>query len=164
MLIVRSPVRISFGGGGTDLPSYYEKFSGFLIAAAINKYVYITVNETFQPEFIVKYSHLERTRSVGEIVHPIVRESLQAVGLHEDCYLEITSMEVTLEGLIAVQAGAGTPGQIAERLAGLLADGMSDYICFMLPTGDMTMDEAKRTLDLFVTEVQPQLAGLTVSG
>jgi alkanesulfonate monooxygenase SsuD/methylene tetrahydromethanopterin reductase-like flavin-dependent oxidoreductase (luciferase family) len=63
---------------------------------------------------------------------------------------------------IAVQAGAGTPGQIAERLAGLLADGMSDYICFMLPTGDMTMDEARRTLDLFVTEVQPQLAGLTV--
>jgi alkanesulfonate monooxygenase SsuD/methylene tetrahydromethanopterin reductase-like flavin-dependent oxidoreductase (luciferase family) len=58
---------------------------------------------------------------------------------------------------LAVNAGAGTPGQIAERLAGMLDEGMSDYICFMLPTGDMTMDEAKRTLELFITEVKPQL-------
>jgi alkanesulfonate monooxygenase SsuD/methylene tetrahydromethanopterin reductase-like flavin-dependent oxidoreductase (luciferase family) len=58
---------------------------------------------------------------------------------------------------VAIRAGAGTPGQIAERLAALLDDGMSEYICFMLPTGDMTLDEAKRTLDLFITEVKPQL-------
>jgi alkanesulfonate monooxygenase SsuD/methylene tetrahydromethanopterin reductase-like flavin-dependent oxidoreductase (luciferase family) len=58
---------------------------------------------------------------------------------------------------LAIQAGSGTPGQIAERLAGLLEDGRCDYICFMLPTGDMTLDEAKRTLDLFITEVKPQL-------
>jgi alkanesulfonate monooxygenase SsuD/methylene tetrahydromethanopterin reductase-like flavin-dependent oxidoreductase (luciferase family) len=58
---------------------------------------------------------------------------------------------------IAIQFGAGTPGQIAERVAMLLDDGMADYICFMMPTGDMTFDEAKRTLELFVTEVQPQL-------
>lgn len=65
---------------------------------------------------------------------------------------------------VAVRAGAGTPGQIAQRLADLLEDGMSDYICFMLPTGDMTADEAKRTLDLFITEVKPQLDGLTGTG
>jgi alkanesulfonate monooxygenase SsuD/methylene tetrahydromethanopterin reductase-like flavin-dependent oxidoreductase (luciferase family) len=58
---------------------------------------------------------------------------------------------------IAIQFGAGTPGQIAERVAGLLDDGMADYICFMMPTGEMTFDEAKRTLELFITEVQPQL-------
>ena len=58
---------------------------------------------------------------------------------------------------IAIQFGAGTPGQIAERVAALLDDGMADYICFMMPTGDMTFDEAKRTLELFITEVQPQL-------
>ena len=52
MIITRSPLRITLGGGGTDLPSYYEKHSGFLIAAAIDKYIYITVHETFQPEFI----------------------------------------------------------------------------------------------------------------
>ena len=58
---------------------------------------------------------------------------------------------------IAVQFGAGTPGQIAERVAMLLDDGMCDYICFMFPAGDMTFDESRRTLELFVTEVQPQL-------
>jgi alkanesulfonate monooxygenase SsuD/methylene tetrahydromethanopterin reductase-like flavin-dependent oxidoreductase (luciferase family) len=65
---------------------------------------------------------------------------------------------------LAIKTGAGTPGQIAERLAGLLEDGMTDYICFMLPTGDMTLDEAKRTLELFITEVKPQLQQQTVAG
>lgn len=65
---------------------------------------------------------------------------------------------------LAVRAGAGTPGQIAERLATLLDDGVSDYICFMLPTGDMTLDEAKRTLDLFITDVKPQLERQTAAG
>jgi alkanesulfonate monooxygenase SsuD/methylene tetrahydromethanopterin reductase-like flavin-dependent oxidoreductase (luciferase family) len=62
----------------------------------------------------------------------------------------------------AISFGAGTTGQIAERLAGMLEDGLSDYICFMLPTGDMTLYEARRTLDLFVTEVKPQLDQVTV--
>ena len=61
----------------------------------------------------------------------------------------------------AISFGAGTTGQIAERLAALLQDGMSDYICFMLPTGDMSLYEARRTLDLFVTEVKPQLDQVT---
>lgn len=64
---------------------------------------------------------------------------------------------------LAIQFGAGTPGQIAERVAGLLEDGMCDYICFMFPAGDMTIDESRRTLELFVTEVQPQLTQ-TVGG
>jgi D-glycero-alpha-D-manno-heptose-7-phosphate kinase len=73
MIIARSPLRISLGGGGTDLPSYYRKFGGFLIAAAIDKYVYITVHRTFVQELIIKYSKLERVASVGEIEHPIIR-------------------------------------------------------------------------------------------
>jgi alkanesulfonate monooxygenase SsuD/methylene tetrahydromethanopterin reductase-like flavin-dependent oxidoreductase (luciferase family) len=64
---------------------------------------------------------------------------------------------------IAVQFGAGTPGQIAERVAMLLDDGMCDYICFMFPAGDMTFAESRRTLELFVTEVQPQLEQQTTS-
>jgi hypothetical protein len=63
----------------------------------------------------------------------------------------------------AINVGAGTTGQIAERLAGLLEDGLSDYVCFMLPTGDMTLYEARRTLDLFITEVKPQLEQVTAS-
>jgi D-glycero-alpha-D-manno-heptose-7-phosphate kinase len=73
MIITRSPLRISLGGGGTDLPSYYQKHSGFLIAAAIDKYVYITLHRTFVDELIVKYSKLERVRAVKELEHPIIR-------------------------------------------------------------------------------------------
>ena len=64
---------------------------------------------------------------------------------------------------IAVQFGAGTPGQIAERVAMLLDDGMCDYICFMFPAGDMTFAESRRTLELFVSEVQPQLEQQTTT-
>lgn len=63
----------------------------------------------------------------------------------------------------AIQFGAGTPAQIAERVALLLDDGMCDYICFMFPAGDMTYEESRRTLELFVTEVQPQLAQQTTT-
>lgn len=71
MIITRSPLRISLGGGGTDLPSYYRKHSGFLLAAAIDKYVYITLHQTFVQELIVKYSKMERVSSAEEVQHPI---------------------------------------------------------------------------------------------
>ena len=58
---------------------------------------------------------------------------------------------------IAIEFGAGTPDRIAERLSMLLDEGMADYMCLMFPAGDMTIDESRRTLDLFVTEVLPQL-------
>src|SRR4029077_8677567 len=59
MIITRSPLRICLGGGGTDLPSYYRQHTGFVISAAINRYVYITINEAFRPRIIVKYSKFE---------------------------------------------------------------------------------------------------------
>src|SRR5450755_2327620 len=91
MIITRSPLRISLGGGGTDLPSYYRKHSGFLIAAAIDKYVYITLHQTFQPGLIIKYSKMEHVREVEEVQHPIVREALRMAGITHP-HLEITSM------------------------------------------------------------------------
>jgi D-glycero-alpha-D-manno-heptose-7-phosphate kinase len=78
MLITRTPLRISLGGGGTDLPSYYRRFGGFVISAAINKYVYIGINRTFTDDYFLKYSELERVRDVTEIKHPIIREALSA--------------------------------------------------------------------------------------
>ena len=63
MIITRTPLRISLGGGGTDLPSYYQRAGhGFLIAAAITKYIYIAVNQSFDDEILLKYSRLERVR------------------------------------------------------------------------------------------------------
>src|SRR6266704_3408358 len=83
MIIARSPLRISLGGGGTDLPSYYRKHSGFLIAAAINKYVYLTIHETFVQDLIIKYSKLERVAHADEIQHPIFREALKLLKIDQ---------------------------------------------------------------------------------
>ena len=80
MIITRSPLRISLGGGGTDLPSYYCDHGGFVISAALDKYVYITLHQTFFEELIIKYSHMEKVRSLEEIQHPLIREALRVLG------------------------------------------------------------------------------------
>jgi D-glycero-alpha-D-manno-heptose-7-phosphate kinase len=91
MIITRSPLRISLGGGGTDLPSYYRKYEGFLISAAINKYVYINLHDTFVDNLIIKYSKMEEVNRIDDIKHPIIRESLKLLGF-EARYLEIASL------------------------------------------------------------------------
>jgi len=110
MIITRSPLRISLGGGGTDLPSYYRKHSGFLIAAAIDKYVYITLHQTFVPELIIKYSKLERVLTVDEVEHPIIRESLKMVGI------EAPSLEITSMADIPAGTGLGSSGSFTTAL------------------------------------------------
>jgi D-glycero-alpha-D-manno-heptose-7-phosphate kinase len=110
MIISRSPLRISLGGGGTDLASYYQDHEGFLIAAAINKYVYITLHETFQKEFIIKYSKLERVNSVEQIEHPIFREALRLTGLLTP-NIELTSMADIPAG-----TGLGSSGSFTTAL------------------------------------------------
>jgi D-glycero-alpha-D-manno-heptose-7-phosphate kinase len=110
MIVVRSPLRISLGGGGTDLPSYYQEHEGFLIAAAIDKYVYITLHQTFVDELIIKYSKLERVKSINEVEHPIIREALIHVGIDAP-YLEITSMADIPAG-----TGLGSSGSFTTAL------------------------------------------------
>lgn len=77
MIITRTPLRISLGGGGTDLPSYYERFGGSLISAAIQKYVFVSINRTFGHDYVLKYSQLEQVDRVDDISHPIFREVLR---------------------------------------------------------------------------------------
>jgi len=110
MIIARSPLRISLGGGGTDLPSYYEKFGGFLIAGAIDKYVYITLHETFVADLIVKYSELERVPHAMQLKHPIIREAFNLVGLGGQS-LELTSMADIPSG-----TGLGSSGSFTTAL------------------------------------------------
>lgn len=76
MLISRTPLRITLGGGGTDLPSFYELHGGFVLSAAINRYVYVMLNRTFTRDYFIRYSSLERVASPGEIEHPIIRAAL----------------------------------------------------------------------------------------
>src|SRR6266542_2513236 len=110
MIITRSPLRISLGGGGTDLPSYYRKHSGFLIAAAIDKYVYLTLHQTFVQELIVKYSKLERVSSVDQVQHPIIREALRLVKI-DGPNIELTSMADIPSG-----TGLGSSGSFTTAL------------------------------------------------
>ncbi len=77
MIIARSPLRITLGGGGTDVPSYYREHAGFLVAAAINKYVYVTVMRPFSPGIFLKYSKLEHIERVEDVQHPIIREAIR---------------------------------------------------------------------------------------
>jgi len=110
MIITRSPLRISLGGGGTDLPSYYREHGGFLIAAAIDKYVYINVHRRFVDGFLLKYSHLEEAATIEEIKHPIIREALRLVDVAER-NLEITSMADIPAG-----TGLGSSGSFTTAL------------------------------------------------
>jgi D-glycero-alpha-D-manno-heptose-7-phosphate kinase len=109
MIIARSPLRISLGGGGTDLPSYYRRYGGLVLAAAIDRYVYITVHTTFVKDIIVKYSRLERVASVAEIQHPIIREALTLLGLGE-------SLEITSTADIPAGTGLGSSGSFTTAL------------------------------------------------
>jgi D-glycero-alpha-D-manno-heptose-7-phosphate kinase len=122
MIIARSPLRISLGGGGTDLPSYYRRHGGFLIAAAIDKYVYITVHQTFVPELIVKYSRLERVARAADLEHPILREALRLLGI-EGAYLELTSMADIPAG-----TGLGSSGAFATALLKALHTHKKDLV------------------------------------
>jgi len=110
VIITRSPLRISLGGGGTDLPSYYQRHGGFLVAAAIDKYVYFTVHRTFVDDLIVKYSKLERVKGADDVQHPIVREALRLVGI-DGPYLELTSMADIPAG-----TGLGSSGSFTTAL------------------------------------------------
>jgi len=110
MIITRSPLRISLGGGGTDLPSYYEEHGGFLVAAAIDQHVYINVHRRFEDGFLLKYSQLEEVGSVDEIRHPIIRESLKLVGVTQR-NLEIASMADIPAG-----TGLGSSGSFTTAL------------------------------------------------
>jgi D-glycero-alpha-D-manno-heptose-7-phosphate kinase len=87
MIISRAPVRLSIGGGGTDLPSYYKEFGGFLIATAINKYVYISLNKRFENSIRLSYSKTEIVEGVEKIEHRIFREALKYTRINKQIEL-----------------------------------------------------------------------------
>jgi D-glycero-alpha-D-manno-heptose-7-phosphate kinase len=115
VIITRTPLRISIGGGGTDLPSYYEKFGGFVISAAIKQYVYLTLHRTFVPNYIIKYSQMETVDSVDEIRHPIIRTALREHGVPP--YIEIASNADMPAGTGLGSSGSFTVGLLRSLYA-----------------------------------------------
>jgi D-glycero-alpha-D-manno-heptose-7-phosphate kinase len=122
MIITRAPLRISLGGGGTDLPSYYRDHGGFVLSAAIDRYVYITLHETFQREFLIKYSATENVQTIDEIRHPIIREALRMVPVAAP-HLEIVSMSDIPAG-----TGLGSSGSFTVALLRALHSLNKDFV------------------------------------
>ena len=110
MIIARSPLRITLGGGGTDLPSYYREHEGFLLAAAIDKYVYVNVMRPFTPGIYLKYSKLEHVELIDEVKHPIIREALRMLDFRTP------QVEITTLADIPAGTGLGSSGSFTTAL------------------------------------------------
>ena len=110
MIIARSPLRITLGGGGTDLASYYAEREGFLVAAAIDKYVYVTIMRPFSTGVYLKYSALEHVDRVADVRHPIIREALELQKLGTP------QIEITTLADIPAGTGLGSSGSFTTAL------------------------------------------------
>ena len=110
MIIARSPLRITLGGGGTDLPSYYREHEGFLVSAAIDQYVYVNVMRPFSEGIYLKYSQMEHVKQIADIKHPIIREALQIIGF------KTPQVEITTLADIPAGTGLGSSGSFTTAL------------------------------------------------
>ena len=110
MITARSPLRISLGGGGTDLSSYYRDHGGFLISAAIDKYIYVSIMRPFEEGIYLKYSQLENVKKVSEVQHPIIREALKLQDL------KTPQIEITTLADIPAGTGLGSSGSFTTGL------------------------------------------------
>lgn len=121
MILSRSPLRISLGGGGTDLASYYSKHGGFLIAAGINRYCSILVSKRFHSTLRLSYSEMEIKDNIEEIKHPIFRESLKFLGLTD-------SIEVHSVSDVPAGTGLGSSSVFTVTLLNALHTYKREYL------------------------------------
>ncbi|MFA6012462.1 MAG: GHMP kinase [Desulfobacteraceae bacterium] len=113
MIISRSPLRISLGGGGTDLPFYYRNYGGFLISGAIDKYIYLAVNKRFYKSIRLGYSKTEIIPKANKIKHPIFREAFKLLGIKD-------SIEAVSIADIPSGSGLGSSGAFTVCLLNAL--------------------------------------------
>jgi D-glycero-alpha-D-manno-heptose-7-phosphate kinase len=114
MIISRTPLRISLGGGGTDLPFYYEKYGGFILGAAIKKYVYITVTNHFEKIIRLNYSQTETCNSIKEVKHPIIREALKLLKIENH-------VAIASAADLPARSGLGSSGSFTVGLLNALS-------------------------------------------
>jgi D-glycero-alpha-D-manno-heptose-7-phosphate kinase len=142
VIFSRAPLRLSLGGGGTDLPSYYQRRGGFLIGGAIDKYIYLTTHTVFQRRYRMKYSEFEEVDHASEIRHPILRETL--CRHWNGAPLEIASVAdvpagtgmgssgaYTVNVLKAIALAKGistTPGRLAEQACEIEIDVLKEPV------------------------------------
>ncbi len=145
MLITRTPLRVTLAGGGTDLPSYFSRRPGFVISAAIDKYVYIGLNRTFTDDYFLKYSALERVTRPDDIEHPIIRTALQ---LHDIG----PSVEIVSLADIPAGTGLGSSGSFTVGLLRALYAWKREHVT----AGDLADEACRVEIDLLGRPVGKQ--------
>ena len=145
MLITRTPLRVTLAGGGTDLPSYFSRRPGFVISAAIDKYVFIGLNRTFTDDYFLKYSALERVAHPDDIEHPIIRTALQlhAIG---------PSLEIVSLADIPAGTGLGSSGSFTVGLLRALYAWKREHVT----AGDLAEEACRVEIDLLGRPVGKQ--------
>jgi D-glycero-alpha-D-manno-heptose-7-phosphate kinase len=115
MIIVRSPLRVSLLGGGTDLPAFYRKTKGSVVSFALAKYIYITINELVESsDILLKYSKLERVQNIDDIQHPIVRSALKR--------FEVSGVDISITSDIPAGTGLGSSSSFTVGLVKALSE------------------------------------------
>lgn len=158
MIVTRTPFRVTLGGGGTDLPSYYSKYGGFIFSAGINKYMYVDVNRPTSDDLIrLKYSESETVESVADVKHQVAREILRATGIEKN--IEISSIADIPSG-----TGLGSSSCYAVGLLHALHTLKRDYV----PLAQLAEEDFKIEAEVLgrnIGKQDPYLAafgGLTV--
>ena len=123
MIITRSPLRITLGGGGTDLPSFYKKYGGFLVAGAIDKYVFTSIIKPYEDGIFLKYSKIEKKNSISRVSHPIIREALKKYDKN------LKRIEITTLADVPSGTGLGSSGSFTNSLIKALFSYFSKKTC-----------------------------------
>ncbi|MEW6592543.1 MAG: galactokinase, partial [Candidatus Hadarchaeota archaeon] len=145
MIITRTPARITFGGGGTDLPSYYSKQGGLVIGAAIDKYIYIDLHDIFINKVIAHYSKSEMVDNVNQLKHPIIREALKLTKVTKK--IEVGSMAD-----IPARAGLGSSGSFTVGLLRALHFHNREYV----PPQELAEEACKIEIDILKEPIGKQ--------
>ena len=145
VVFARAPLRISLGGGGTDLPSYYQEHEGFLVAGAIDKYVYMLVHTVFQQRYRMKYSEIEEVDSVSDIKHPILRETLLR-------HWRGNPLEIASVADVPAGTGMGSSGTFTVCLLKALAHAR----CTSVTAGRLAEDACEIEIDILGEPVGKQ--------
>ncbi|MCB2225975.1 MAG: hypothetical protein KQH53_04790 [Desulfarculaceae bacterium] len=145
MIISKAPVRISLGGGGTDLASYYSRFGGFLIAGGIDKYIFICINQRFERSIKLSYSRTEVVESVDQIKHNIFREALRLSGVDN---------QVELSSVADVPANCGLGSSSSFTVALLTA--LRSYNRDFAPLGELAEEACRIEIDILGAPIGKQ--------
>ena len=115
MIVSKTPLRISIGGGGSDLPEFYEKMGGFVFSAAITKYIYVAVHNPYDDKITLKYSNIEVVDNIEDIKHGLIREILKDVG-------HTGGIEIASFADLPSRSGLGSSGAFAVGLRSTFCD------------------------------------------